>query len=366
MKNLFCPDGFFLFVGVVEDIFDPLEAGRVRVRVLGYHEEDKSLLPTEDLPWAVPINGIGSASISGKGSAPVGVLQGSWVVGFFMDGIDMQQPFFFGTIAGTLPSIEGVKRQGTYTQPPEREPVKNKNDGILKDAQGNPIQDSQGNPIAVATPTIDGWTLGQTSETYETGGKGAGTISSYTTSGDFGGASYGSYQFASYLPTVMPNGTSRRNWKTAPIQGYLNNSRYGDKFAGMVPATKEFDDMWKKIASEDAIAFKKDQHDYIKTNYYDVLVSNLKRNGLNVKGFGPAVQDCVWSTAVQYGPGTVSVFLTPLKDKPNLSDKDFVTIVQEYKEKSVALYFKSSSVAIQNSIAKRCIAEKAALLKLIK
>ena len=366
MKNIFCPDGFFLFIGVVEDIFDPLEIGRVRVRCLGYHEEDKILLPTADLPWAVPINPIGSASISGIGSAPVGVLQGSWVVGFFMDGADMQQPFFFGTIAGSLPSAVGLKRQGTFTQPPERDAIRNKNDGILKDAQGNPIQNAQGNPIAVATPTVEGWNLGQTSEQYETGGKGPGTISSYASSGDAGGASYGSYQYASYLPTIMPSGKSRRNWKNAPIQGYLNNSKYRNKFEGLVPATKEFDDMWKKIAKDEPTQFKADQHDYIKSNYYDVLVSNLKRNGLNVKGFGPAVQDCVWSTAVQYGPGMVSVFLTPLRDKTNLSDKDFVTLVQEYKEKSVAAYFKSSSPAVQASIVARAKNEKASLLKLVK
>ena len=45
-------DGFIWFVGVVEDREDPERIGRVRVRCLGFHTEDKTSLPTEDLPWA--------------------------------------------------------------------------------------------------------------------------------------------------------------------------------------------------------------------------------------------------------------------------------------------------------------------------
>ena len=34
-------DGFVWFTGVVEDRDDPDQLGRVRVRILGYHTEDK-------------------------------------------------------------------------------------------------------------------------------------------------------------------------------------------------------------------------------------------------------------------------------------------------------------------------------------
>ena len=37
-------DGFIWFAGVVEDRQDPLKLGRVRVRCLGYHTEDKNAL----------------------------------------------------------------------------------------------------------------------------------------------------------------------------------------------------------------------------------------------------------------------------------------------------------------------------------
>ena len=38
--------------GVVEDRLDPLKIGRCRVRILGFHTEDKNKIPTNDLPWA--------------------------------------------------------------------------------------------------------------------------------------------------------------------------------------------------------------------------------------------------------------------------------------------------------------------------
>jgi hypothetical protein len=72
---------------VVEDRLDPLQVGRVRVRVFGFHDENKSLIPTEDLPWAV-----GVAGLSPK--------EGDLVFGFFIDGTDAQQPMVMGVVPG--------------------------------------------------------------------------------------------------------------------------------------------------------------------------------------------------------------------------------------------------------------------------
>ena len=41
MQNFMGMDGFVWFVGVVEDRDDPSQLGRVRVRCIGYHTEDK-------------------------------------------------------------------------------------------------------------------------------------------------------------------------------------------------------------------------------------------------------------------------------------------------------------------------------------
>jgi hypothetical protein len=101
------------FVGVVESRDDPLMIGRCRVRIFGVHTEDKTDLPTADLPWAMPVTPINSASTSGVGQSPTGIVHGAWVVGFFMDGEDRQQ--FMMT--GTLTSIQAatILKQKTTT-----------------------------------------------------------------------------------------------------------------------------------------------------------------------------------------------------------------------------------------------------------
>ena len=45
-------NGFMWFTGVVEDRIDPEYLGRVKVRCIEIHTDDKLQLPTPDLPWA--------------------------------------------------------------------------------------------------------------------------------------------------------------------------------------------------------------------------------------------------------------------------------------------------------------------------
>lgn len=92
--------GFIWFEGVVEDIDDPLMLGRVRVRAIGFHSPNKTDIKTSDLPWAGVIMPVTSASVSGIGRSPTGILCGSWVVGYFRDGEAAQDPVVFGTIVG--------------------------------------------------------------------------------------------------------------------------------------------------------------------------------------------------------------------------------------------------------------------------
>lgn len=93
---------FYWWFGAVEDRNDPLRLGRCRVRIVGYHTADPEILPTEDLPWALPVMPANSAGTSGVGWSPTGAVEGSWVVGFFADGESGQHPMFFGTV-GSIP-----------------------------------------------------------------------------------------------------------------------------------------------------------------------------------------------------------------------------------------------------------------------
>ncbi len=88
------------FTGVVESRDDPQELGRVRVRIFGLHTDDLNKITVGDLPWAHVMMPPTSASISGVGYSPTGLVEGSWVVGFFADGDNCQDPIIMGSIHG--------------------------------------------------------------------------------------------------------------------------------------------------------------------------------------------------------------------------------------------------------------------------
>ena len=111
MRNLLSDNGFVWFLGVVEDRNDPIQLGRVRVRCFGFHTDDKDKIPTNMLPWAVPMQGITSAALNGMGHSPTGLVEGSWIVGFFLDGERAQEPVVMGSI-GSIPSDYGNPKKG--------------------------------------------------------------------------------------------------------------------------------------------------------------------------------------------------------------------------------------------------------------
>jgi len=88
-----------LYTGCVENRQDPLKIGRCQVRVVGLHTDDKTILPTEDLPWAYPMQPVTSAAVSGIGHSPVGPVPGTWVILMFRDP-DLQMPIILGTLGG--------------------------------------------------------------------------------------------------------------------------------------------------------------------------------------------------------------------------------------------------------------------------
>lgn len=100
-----------LFFGVVEDRNDPLKSNRVRVRIYYWHTEDKTLLPTTSLKWAVAVMPTSTAGVSGIGTSPHGLVEGSWVTGFFVDGEQGQHPIIMGSLPG-IPTISSNPNKG--------------------------------------------------------------------------------------------------------------------------------------------------------------------------------------------------------------------------------------------------------------
>ena len=106
------------FVGVVEDIHDRTNAGRVRIRAFGIHpprisEDVEDSVPTQDLPWATVLDGT-------YGVSPIIPAIGDWVFGFFIDGREAQQPMIIGRLPGSylnLPGGTGEAGEDGYIPP---------------------------------------------------------------------------------------------------------------------------------------------------------------------------------------------------------------------------------------------------------
>lgn len=209
-----------------------------------------------------------------------------------------------------------------------------------------------GMTLADATRRIDGWHLGQTSSRYESSGLGAGVIS--TGRGDKGGVSYGAYQLSSSEGT---------------LQEYLRQSRYGGQFEGLTPATPAFDARWRALAGSDP-GFAQDQHDFIGRSHYSVQVQRLAADGLDLSGRGRAVQDCLWSTSVQFRGLTPMIVGQGLVEKygkayrlADLTDRQIVEAVQDYKIAHNATLFRSSP-ALWPGLLRRAESEKSDLVQL--
>lgn len=362
--NIFNKDGFIWFIGVVEDRFDPEKLGRCRIRIYGYHSESKVEQPTEDLPFAVPIQPINSAAMNGTGTSPVGPLEGTWVVGFFLDGKDMQQPAFFGTIGTKSAPI-------TFKEPPKQAKVtpeaENKDDGNVKDEKGKTITDANNIPIKSGAPKVD-FNLGQTAKNNAStilpfgvgaGNKSVGFINEFKTSEDKFGARYGKYELASFLPKHTPGGKARPSAKGSPLITFVKDSKFSNQFEGLEPGTDDFDSKWSEISSSNAFLFEKDQDDFIKRKYFDSMVSNLKRKGVDINKFGPSVKDLAFTSSLQSGPsGGSEIFKRALQGKTNVNDEDILESVSEFQKASVDELFPKLDTSKLDSLKTELTSEK--------
>ena len=202
-------------------------------------------------------------------------------------------------------------------------------------------------------------TLGALSAKYETGGRGPGVVS--TGAGDFGGVSYGSYQMASKMGVPT-------KFVTQPGFPWLKD------FANLVAGTAAFTAVWKRIAAEQTTEFQRAQHEYIKKTHYDPLVAKIRNdNNLDVNTRCRALQDVVWSTAVQHGPGTpiVGRACNSLSCKQTDANYDELLIRAIYAERGKRkadgnlAYFSKSSQSVQTGVANRFKSELQDALKML-
>lgn len=183
--------------------------------------------------------------------------------------------------------------------------------------------------------------LGTLSRTYESNGNPA-TIAN--NQGDIGGKSYGTYQLS----------TSSGNAQT-----FAN--RYGGALKGLKVGSAAFDNAWKLEASRNPEKFASAQHNYIKATHFDPVV---KANPWVMK-YPKAVQDAVWSTAVQHGIGGASKVLKAVR--VGMTPEAVINAIYNERSRNNGMaYFPSSSSSIRNGVLSRFSKERNDALRMLK
>ena len=178
------------------------------------------------------------------------------------------------------------------------------------------------------------------------------------TPGDFGGKSYGAWQFSS---------------KTGSLDSFINSLK-GTNYSAYTKLSSakakdgnsfgsNFDNAWKSIASTNKEGFLKLQQDYIKNTYFDKAAQDLKtKYGFDINGRSAALKESLWSTVVQHGVGgTQSIFS---KINLNNSDKNIINDLYNERQK-VDKYFRSSSTQVKQSVYNRFTSEKQDMLSML-
>ena len=94
-------DGGGFWIGQVEEIDEPKQSNRFRVRIVSVHSSDCAAVPTEDLPWAhsaLPVTV--PYKTGGVSGATANLEEGDWVFGAWLDG-DNNIPLILASI-GTV------------------------------------------------------------------------------------------------------------------------------------------------------------------------------------------------------------------------------------------------------------------------
>lgn len=88
------------FIGTVTSVNDPVQLGRVQLRIYGIHNNIEEI-PMHSLPWASTVIPVTEEGVGGLG-ANVGIKPGAQVFGYFMDATNSQHPI----VLGSIPKIE--------------------------------------------------------------------------------------------------------------------------------------------------------------------------------------------------------------------------------------------------------------------
>ena len=185
-----------------------------------------------------------------------------------------------------------------------------------------------------------------------------------TGAGDYGGVSYGIYQFS----TTTGSARDFINWTKKNDQEVY---KYFKAEGNPRPSTAAFNRAWKKAYKELGTKFEKSQYNFASEYLIKPAYNRVKKRfGLNLKK-SRAREEYLISTAVQFGPGGICNLFKEVENRgikldDNMDDSELLSIMCNHKRDTVAYHFRSSSAAVKAAARQRFIREKKELLKIAK
>lgn len=127
-----------IYLGVVENNNSPSKDGRVQVRIAGLHTPQKNKnnitgVPTDELPWALPMMPITTGAVSGLGYNGV-PRQGDWIALFFIGG-NHNNPVYFGALKAT--PVTAVDSEVGFNDPDGKYPLEAGQSDWNKEGRGD-------------------------------------------------------------------------------------------------------------------------------------------------------------------------------------------------------------------------------------
>lgn len=185
-----------------------------------------------------------------------------------------------------------------------------------------------------------------------------------TGAGDYGGVSYGIYQFS----TTTGSARDFINWTKKNDQEVY---KYFKAEGNPRPSTAAFNRAWKKAYKELGTKFEKSQYNFASEYLIKPAYNRVKKRfGLDLKK-SRAREEYLISTAVQFGPGGICNLFKEVENRgikldDNMDDSELLSIMCNHKRDTVAYHFRSSSSAVKAAARQRFIREKKELLKIAK
>jgi len=166
--------------------------------------------------------------------------------------------------------------------------------------------------------------------------------------GDFGGKSYGVYQFPSSDPSHLK---SFINWKGNP---------FGERLKKFPIGSSGFDAEWKSLGLDSNKKFGQAQETYHRNFEWNKQLSGFSsKSGVDFTGRSESLVDVVVGSVNQYGSLTTGqANYINSKGGNSLSDREIGVHLQNYKLANYQNNFRSSSPRVREAVKNRIIRER--------